>query len=199
MSKTAWLLLACGALALGGCSRRETSDDCVEATRVVDPVLLAFLSKARSAHHVADQHEAKGDRTSALRALEGLTSEPAPSGGLPEVDEVLADTRARTADLMSQAGRFDQADAELTQGLAHAKTPTYFRGHLFEVRGLVEERREKALRSAGRGQEADQAHERSLEAYEAAMKIQAEVIGSAVGSPAPSGPSAPTPPGTPRP
>jgi hypothetical protein len=147
--------------------------------------LLAFLSKARSAHHLADQHEAKGDRAAALRALEGLTSGAAPPGNAPEVDEVLADTRARSADLLSQAGRFDQADAELTQGLTHAKTPTYFRGHLFEVRGLVEERREKALRATGRGQEADQAHARSLDAYEAAMKIQAEVIGSAV-APGPS-------------
>lgn len=184
MRKAAWVLLLSCAFALGGCSRGDRRDDCGEPTRVVDPVLLAFLSKARSAHHLADQHEAKSDRTSALRALQGLTSEAAPPGNPPEVDEVLADTRARIADLLSQAGRFDQADAELTQGLTHAKTPTYFRGHLFEVRGLVEERREKALRSTGRGQEADQAHERSLDAYEAAMKIQAEVIGSAVAAPA---------------
>jgi len=186
MRAAGWVLVLCGALALGGCSRRERSDDCGEATRVVDPVLLAFLSKARSAHHLADQHEAKEDHTAALRALEGLASEATPPGAAPEVDEVLADTRARIADLLSQAGRFDQADAAITQGLTHAKTPTYFRGHLFEVRGLVEERREKALRGTGRGQEADQAHERSLDAYEAAMKIQAEVIGSAVTAPAPS-------------
>jgi tetratricopeptide (TPR) repeat protein len=191
MRAVGWLvLLSCG-LALGGCSRRERSDDCGQATRVVDPVLLAFLSKARSAHHLADQYEAKGDRTSALRALEGLSSGETPPGKAPEVDEVLADTRARIAELMSQAGRFDQADAELSQGLDHARNPTYFRGHLFEVRGLVEERREKALRGKGRGQEADQAHDRSLDAYEAAMKIQAEVIGSA--APAPAASAAPRP------
>jgi len=207
--RVAALVLLGGAslLALEGCSRQERSDDCGEGARVVDPLLLAFLSKARSAHHLADQHEAKSDRSSALRVLEGLVSQPAPSGGLPEVDEVLADTHARIADLMSQAGRFDQADAALTAGLTHAKAPTYFRGHLFEVRGLVEERREKALRSTGRGQEADQAHERSLEAYEAAMKIQAEVIGGAVPAPVPSAEATPSPSikaaparsGTPRP
>ena len=60
---------------------------------------------------------------------------------------------------------------------------SYFRGHLFEVRGLLEERREKALRGNGRGQEADQARDRSLNAYEEAMKIQAEVIGSATPKP----------------
>lgn len=193
MRKSLLLLLLCSAcgLAASACSRREPSEDCVEPTRVVDPVLLAFLSKARSAHHLADQHEAKGDRASALRALEALTAQPAPPGGLPEVDEVLADTRARVADLLSQAGRFDQADAEVTQGLTHAKAASYFRGHLFEVRGLLEERREKALRSIGHGQEADKAHERSLNAYEAAMKIQAEVIGSALAPPSATGGSRP--------
>jgi hypothetical protein len=190
MRACAWLLLGAG-LALSSCSRQQANDDCGEATRVVDPVLLAFLSKARSAHHLADQHEAKGDGPAALRALEGLVAGVLPPGKTPEVDEVLADTRARMADLMSQAGRFDQADAELSQGLEHAKAATYFRGHLFEVRGLVEERREKALRSKGRGQEADQAHDRSLDAYEAAMKIQAEVIGSAAAAPGAS--SAPHP------
>ena len=180
-----------GALALAGCSRQERREDCGDGVRVVDPALLAFLSKARSAHHVADLHEAGGDRAAALRALQSLTAGPAPGGAAPEVEEVLADTRARCAELLSQVGRFDQAEEELKQGLDHAKTPNYFRGHLFEVRGLVEERREKALRGDGRGQEADQARERSLTAYEEAMKIQAQVIGSAV-PPSPSS-SAPRP------
>jgi hypothetical protein len=169
---------------LGACSKREPRDDCGPGTRVVDQALLAFLSKARSAHHVADQGEAKGDRAAALRALNDVVAGTLPENS-PEVDEVLADTRARIADLLSQAGRFDQAEAEITQGLTRAKSATYFRGHLLEVRGLLEERREKSLRASGRGQEADQARERSLAAYEEAMKIQAEVIGAA--APLPSG------------
>ena len=185
MRLAGWAVLLSALLALAGCSRSERGDDCGPSERVVDPVLLAFLSKARSAHHLADQLEAAGDVASALRALQSLTSGAAPPGKAPEVDEVLADTRARVADLMSRAGRFDQADAEVSAGLEHAKGPSYFRGHLFEVRGLVEERREKALRGKGRGQEADQARDRSLDAYEEAMKIQAEVIGSA--APAPTG------------
>lgn len=172
-----------------GCSRREPHDDCGPSTRVVDQTLLAFLSKARSAHHVADQAEAKEDRSAALRALNGVVDGPLPASS-PEVDEVLSDTHARIADLLSQAGRFDQAEAAITQGLGRAKAATYFRGHLLEVRGLVEERREKALRASGRGQEADQARERSMAAYEEAMKVQAEVIGAA--APAVSG-AAPKP------
>lgn len=171
---------------LPACSKREAPSDCGEAARVVDPVLLAFLSQARSAHHIADQREAEGNSAAALRALEVLTEAPQPPGGAPEVEEVLADTRARRAELLSRAGRFDQAEAEIRAGLENVRSPSYFRGHLFEVRGLLEERREKSLRSDGRGPEADQARDRSLSAYEEAMKIQAEVIRNA--TPAPSTP-----------
>jgi hypothetical protein len=187
--KVAWLLVLLSALGVGCAQERRKPDDCGPTERVVDPKLLAFLSAARSAHHVADQREATGDTAAALRALQGLTSGPKPPGDAPEVSEVLADTHARIADLLSRAGRFDQADQELEQGLGSARSPTYFRGHLFEVRGLVEERREKALRSSGRVKEADQARERSLSAYEEAMKIQAAVIQEA--APAPSAPARP--------
>jgi tetratricopeptide (TPR) repeat protein len=160
-----------------GCSRHERpNDDCAPSGRVVDPVLLAFLSQARSAHHLADQQEAAGDSAAALRALQTLVAAPQPPGNPPEVGEVLADTRARMADLLSRAGRFDQADAAISEGLTSAKEPSYFRGHLLEVKGLVEERRAKALTSTGRGAEAEKARERSLSAYEEDMKIQAEVI-----------------------
>jgi hypothetical protein len=187
-SRAGWLVALCAALALtGACSRRERPDDCACSQQVVDPVLLAFLSRARSAHHAADQREAAGDTAAALRPLQELTQSPRPPGNPPEVEEVLADTQARIADLLSSSGRFDQAASAIEQGLESAKAPTYFRGHLFEVRGVVEERREKALRAKGRGQEADQARERSLTAYEEAMKIQAGVIGSAApAAPAPS-------------
>lgn len=175
-----WVFIALLALA---CSKREAPSACGESAPVVDPVLLAFLSQARSAHHVADQREAEGNLPAALQALETLTAAQRPPGAAPEVDEVLSDTRARSADLLSRAGRFDQAEAEIGAGLENARTPNYFRGHLFEVRGLLEERREKALRSTGRGQEADLARDRSLSAYEEAMKIQAEVIRNAAKAP----------------
>lgn len=174
------------AVTFAGCKQSEPGEeprcDCAAATRVVDPALLAFLSQARSAHHVADAKEATGDREGAIASLLRLTTAARPQGSPPEVDEVLADTRARLADLLSQSERFDQAEAQIAAGLEHAQTPTYFRGHLFEVRGLLEERREKALRVKGRGQEADQARARSLEAYEEAMKVQAGVIQGAVPS-----------------
>jgi len=190
MTRVTWLLLA--TLALSACSKNRASEEppceCGPAERVVDPALLAFLSQARSAHHVADTREASGDVAAALRALRSLTDTAKPPGGSPEVDEVRADTRARMADLLSQLGQFEEADAAVAAGLESAAAPSYFRGHLFEVRGAVEERREKALRVKGNGQEADRARERSLAAYEEAMKIQAQVIDEAIrrGAAAPS-------------
>lgn len=177
--------LASTALGLSACQRAEPKpDDCAPSERVVDPVLLAFLSQARSAHHVADQREAGGDVAGALKPLQALSQGPRPPGGAPEVSEVLADTQARVADLLSRTGEFDEASRAVDQGLALAREPSYFRGHLFEVRGLLEERREKALRgqaqlSGDQAAAADQARQRSLSAYEEAMKIQAAVIQAA--------------------
>jgi len=185
LRKLCWLLVLPLALA---CSRKQ-NDDCGPSERVVDPVLLAFLSQARSAHHAADLREADGDVPGALRTLEALVAAPEPRGSTPEASEVLADTRARIADLLSRAGRFDQADEAIGAGLLNAREPSYFRGHLFEVRGLVEERRAKALSASGRGPEAEKARDRSLSAYEEAMKIQAEVIQKA----APADSAAPRP------
>jgi tetratricopeptide (TPR) repeat protein len=153
------------------------------AAPIVDSVLLAFLSKARSAHHAADLHEQAGDHAAAIRALEGLVNGPRPGGArpLPEAGEVLADTRARLAELRSARGEFEPALRDVDDGLALAVDPTYFRGHLFEVRGLVEERRAKALDDKGDRDGATQARKAAVEAFEQAVAIQDQVISSALG------------------
>ncbi|HWA76362.1 MAG TPA: hypothetical protein VG937_28680 [Polyangiaceae bacterium] len=169
-------------LALGGCSRGPSPAPCgdADAGAPVDATLLAFLSRARAAHHLADQAEAAHDLPRAVSALEAVTAGPLPPGkgeAAPEVREVLADTLARLADLTSQQGDAEAAGRHLERGLRLVPTPTYFRGHLFEVRGLVEERNAARLERAGDAAQAAQAKARALEALEAAMKIQAEVIG----------------------
>jgi hypothetical protein len=166
-------------LSLVACSRRE--DPCVDskAAAPVDATLLAFLSRARAAHHLADQAEAARDLARAVQSLAAVTDGPLPPGtpaAAPEVREVLADTLARLADLTSQLGDFEAAERHLERGLLLVPTPTYFRGHLFEVRGLVEERNATRLEQRGEAAPAAQAKARALEALEAAMKIQAEVI-----------------------
>lgn len=156
-----------------------------DAGPVVDPALLAFLSRARAAHHVADAYEESKDLPSAVRTLQSVVSGPVPGGTArpPEAREVLADTEARLADLESQQGHYSEALAHVEQGLALASEPSYFRGHLFETRGVIEERRAKSLEGPGKTREAQEATKASLEAFEEAMKIQAQVIEQSVPHP----------------
>ena len=181
-------LLACPALA--ACSRAEPSAlRCTpeDAGTPVDPLLLAFLSRARSAHHLADDHEATGDLNAALQPLAQLVSGPLPRAGgselAPEVREVLADTRARLADLRNRLGAFDPALGDVQAGLEQAHEPNYFRGHLLETEGLVEERRAKAL-EASNPSGAAAARQRAIALLEQAMAVQSGVIDSAAGKPA---------------
>jgi hypothetical protein len=174
-----WLLVALFTTA-SACSREPRAEDCPPDTgaRVVDATLLAFLSRARAAHHAADRAEQAGDAARARRLLTELTAGPFPGGKqlAVEVREVLADTRARLADLASRAGDFAGADAELRAGLEQVPETSYFRGHLFEVSGLVDERRARDLLARGDSEGAKAANQRALEALEQAMTIQAEVI-----------------------
>jgi hypothetical protein len=177
-----WAALACPACDRARDSGSRATAACApaDAGKVVDPVLLAFLSRARAAHHIADQREEANQESAAISVLEELVRGPMPRGadGSPEVHEVLADTRARLADLKSRIGRFDEASRDVDQGLALVADPNYFRGHLFEVRGLLEERRAQAL--AGKQAEADTAKRAALAAFEEAMRIQSQVIQTAV-------------------
>ncbi|MEO6600167.1 MAG: hypothetical protein ABIQ16_09870 [Polyangiaceae bacterium] len=170
-------------IALGGCSRARSEQDprCNEfdAGMPVDPLLLAFLSRARAAHHLADNHEANADLTAAIAPLAGLVTGPLPvtsSAELaPEVREVLADTRARLADLRSRQGAFEPALADVRAGLELVRDPNYFKGHLLETEGLVEERHAKALEKSDPAA-ADALRKRAIGLLEQAMAVQSEVI-----------------------
>jgi len=172
---------ALGAPLATGCSKEDqTLTACPEldAGRPIDPVLLAFLGRARSAHHAADAYEERGDLAAATKTLADVVAGPVPGGARPppEAREVIADTRARMADLESKVGKFDEALREVERGLERVPETSYFRGHLFEVRGLIEERRQKALEERGDRAAADQARQRALQAFEESMRIQSEVI-----------------------
>jgi hypothetical protein len=153
---------------------------------VVDPALLAFLSKARAAHHQADLAEDDKDTPRALAALAKITAGPLP-GGTPvaaEVAEVIADARARLADLESAAGDADSALREIEAGLAYAVTPTHFRGHLFEVKGIVLERRHATLKEKGDVKGAERVKGEAIAAFNEAIEIQNKVIeGALLGAP----------------
>lgn len=185
MTRRSFLAAFVAALA---CSRREPCPD-VDEHPPVDTELLAFLSRARAAHHAADRAEEREDTASAVRLLRDVASGPFPGGAAertPEVREVLADTLARLADLESRRGNFDDARAAVERGLELAREPSYFRGHLYEVSGLMWERKSLALRARGDESGAKDASRRAFEQLETAMKIQAQVIAGSAAKPAPS-------------
>ena len=141
----------------------------------VDDVLLAWLSAARSLHHEADLAEDVNDGKLAVVALERLLAAKRPRAAA-EIDEVLADTHARLGDLRSKDGDFDGAEKNVDAGLLFAKGVSYYRGHLFEVRGLVEERRAKALAAKGDLTGAAAAREAAKKAFEEAVTLNFEFI-----------------------
>lgn len=175
------LLVLVVSFGLAGCSEQQEPPvpDTLPSS-VVNQPLYAFVSKARSAHHQADLAEQSGDRKQAIKSMGTITQGARPKL-TPEVVEVLADAYARSGDLWAKEGDFDAGVREVDAGLALATTPTHFRGHLFEVKGLIEERRSQALRAKGQEAEADAAKERAIEAFQKAIEIQEQVIERALG------------------
>jgi tetratricopeptide (TPR) repeat protein len=190
------------ALSLVQCSRSasaEATADCTCAgAPVVDATLLAFLSKARAAHHRADLHLEDGDLDLAIAALEPVVALPYPTA--PEAIEVIADSRARLADLRSDLGAYEPALHDVEEGLALATKPTHFRGHLLEIKGVVLERRYHTLEATGEHEAADRAKTEALDAFRSAIEVQDQVIQEALpptpittSTPAPSAPALPSP------
>jgi hypothetical protein len=179
------------------CAERERPEDVAHADlpeSSVNMSLVAFLSKARAAHHRADLAEKDANPTRAIRALTELVSGKRPAL-TAEVREVLADSYARLADLVSQQGDFDDADDDVDAGLALATEVTYFRGHLYEIAGLVAERESKALEAKGDTTGASEAAERAANLFEQAIDIQEQVIDKALSTipPVPPRQTAPNP------
>lgn len=166
------------ALTTLGCGSKR--GDCAElpsTLSAVDPSLMAFLSRARAAHHAADLQEDNLEQS--LAPLLNLVAGPTPGSTVQapiEVREVLADTHARIADLESQLERFDSAYARLETALRYVPETSYFRGHLFETEGLVAQRHAVLLTKRGLLADAKTTQTRALSAFETAMEIQAAVI-----------------------
>jgi len=172
------VVLAIGGLGVLGC--RSTADSVAGCPSTelgatpVDKPLMAFLSAARAAHHQADIEQSRGDSKAAIAALEALATMPAPKA--IEVDEVLADAYARLAELRLERDELQRAEADVAAGLAHAQAPTYFRGHLLEVEGLLEEARARSLADAGRVAAAERARAKAVRLLQEAVRTQENVI-----------------------
>jgi hypothetical protein len=160
----------------------QRSRGCEEAdAKVVDQLLLAWLSKARTLHHLADVAEDEGSPDKAIAPLEQLVHGTMPPGQPAEAAEVMADTYARLAELRARSGDFERADQDVASGLGYAPAPTYFRGHLLEVRGLIHEKESAALEKSGKTADAKRARERAVSFSLEAIRIQDQVIKSTLG------------------
>jgi tetratricopeptide (TPR) repeat protein len=183
-------LFAAALFALGACAqeRRTTSASCSceeDGAKAVDQLLLAWLSKARTLHHLADLAEDEGSLDKAIAPLEQLVGGTLPRGQPAEAAEVLADTYARLAELRTRKGDYARAEQDVSSGLRFAPEPTYFRGHLFEVRGLIHQKESDELAKAGKVADAKAAREKSLAASLEAVTIQDRVIKSTLGDAGP--------------
>jgi hypothetical protein len=180
------LLVLAAFVALAAC-HTPSSSECVSTepgATAIDTETMAFLSAARARHHEADTKEAGNDVAGAVTALEQLVAMPRPHPGtrVAEIEEVLADTDARIAELRLRAPDVDGALRAITDGLTHATEPTYFRGHLLEVQGIAEEQRAKALDAAGKADDARAARARAVDLFHQSVDIQAKVIESSLGA-----------------
>jgi hypothetical protein len=162
------------------CARHDGGAD--EGTPV-DTEIMAFLSEARALHHAANIEEESGDVAGAIDSMERLVAarRPHPDRTAPEVEEVLADAYARLAELRLKKGELDPAARAVKSGLEHVAPATYFRGHLVEVQGLVEEARAAQLADAGNLAEAARAREHAIQLLEEVVKIQDQVIQRSLG------------------
>ena len=153
-----------------------------ENTPPLDTPVMAYLSMARALHHEASLEEESGSSVKALAAMDKLIAAPRPerAGAVPEVEEVLADAFARSTELAIRVGDLERGAGYAKEGLKHAPTASYFRGHLLEVDGLLEEARAATLRDAGKSAEAEAAKARAIEKLESAVRVQQSVIGSAL-------------------
>ena len=149
-----------------------------DAGPVVGVEVMAFLSEARALHHDANVREETGNVPAAIAALDRLTQARRPHEGtrVPEVEEVLTDTHARIAELRLRNGDLDGASKDIKAGMAHAPEATYFRGHLLEVDGIIEEARAATLADAGKKEDAQQARARALALLHDAVLVQEKVI-----------------------
>jgi len=147
----------------------------------IDTDVMAYLSLARSLHHQANLSEDSRDVPGAIAPLEHLVRVAKPHDGttVPEVEEVLADTYARMAELRLRTGELAAAEDDVRQGLTHAPGATYFRGHLLEVMGIIDEARASSFADAGQVAAAQQARGRAREFLKQAVAVQEEVLAHA--------------------
>jgi len=174
-----------GAITFGAvaCDRSDATRSALpDAGEPFDVETMAFLSEARALHHEANVNEDEGKLPLAILAIDRIVHARRPHGErpAPEIEEVLADAYARLAELDLRMGDSDAASRSASEGLSHAKATTYFRGHLLEVEGMVEESRAASLADGGDEAAAVRARSNAMRLLEEAVSVQGRVIEAAL-------------------
>jgi hypothetical protein len=180
------LVLSLLFVALVGCAKPSvaiSAEPREDGGPPIDTDVMAYLSEARSLHHQANLSEDARDLPGAVAPLERLVHARRPHEGtkIPEVEEVLADTLARLAELRIRQNDLPGAETDLRAGLTHAPEPTYFRGHLLEIEGVLNETRAATFADAGRSTEAEKARARARDLLNQAVSVQEQVLARATG------------------
>jgi hypothetical protein len=177
-STIALLLLSCAKA-----SHPISAEPPADGGQPIDTDVMAYLSEARAFHHLANLKEDARDPKGALVELDLLvhTKKPHEGATVPEVEEVLADTYARMAELNLRLNELRAAQSDVREGLVHAPERTYFRGHLLEIEGLIEEARAGALLDAGQTSAAAEASAGAAELLRQAIVVQEAVLAHVAG------------------
>jgi tetratricopeptide (TPR) repeat protein len=137
-------LLVLALVAVAACDRGHDRVDTPAAERApqgaVSDELLRALGEAQNLHHAADVHHARGELDQAIEAVRKVLDVPFPLGA-PEADEVRLDARARLGLLLVEAGRLDEAEAIVDEGLRQHGPDSFIRANLHQVRGKLWEAR----------------------------------------------------------
>ena len=168
------LLVLALVLALAACQER-TRVDTPAAERApavtVSPELLAALEEAQNLHHRADVLLRDGQADAAMVEVARVLQVRFPAGA-SEVEDVRLDARARLGKLYLGAGRLDEGERVVQEGLESATRDSFFLANLYNVRGELHEARAASLDDAAAAKA--ELH-RAIEAYAHGQDINVRV------------------------
>jgi hypothetical protein len=131
-----------------------------------EPLLIA-LAQAKNFHHRADVHLADGDTEAAIQDVTNILTIEFPAGA-PEAEDTLLDARARLGKLYLGAGRLDQAEKVVDEGIAEAARESFFLANLNTVQGEI--RHARAATFTDPAAKKEQLH-RAIESIDRSIEI----------------------------
>lgn len=175
--------LALGALGLGACAKRSTSDrdreppESVTRTRdpesAIDSKLMLALSQAKNLHHKAKVYTSDGNTAAAIESVREILSLSFPPNA-PEAEDVRNDARALLARLLVGQGQLDAAMHVVTEGLGQSQRESFFVANLHTVQGEILEEQAKAADATDKPRATELRHA-AIDAYDASNRIDAKL------------------------